>query len=166
MFYGAQSMRDSKWPEIAKIMYQKRFDMGGWNEEAYMSMLHLATSRFFQSDFGAKTIHQFLQAYEKCPHRLEAPYYLVKLWRLEQQYHTGWNFARGLINLRPNSSCLFLDLDITEWGFFEEAGLCAFYAGDKKSFRDLSSRVLESKRTPEDVRKRVQNNLDKFGSAT
>jgi glycosyltransferase involved in cell wall biosynthesis len=162
MFYAAQSLRDAKLPELARVMYRKRYDAGGWNEEAYMSMLHLALERYFKSDLGPKTMSMLLEAFEKCPKRLEAPYYLVKAWRLQGKHHTGWNFAKGLIELKPNFTSLFLDLDITEWGFFEEAALCAYYAGDRPSYRMLMERVLECKRTPEAVRKRVQDNLNKF----
>jgi glycosyltransferase involved in cell wall biosynthesis len=162
MFYAAQSMRDAKLPDIARILYRQRYEAGGWNEEAYMSMLHLALERYYKSDFGPKTMSMLMDAFEKCPHRYEAPYYIVKAYRLQGKHHLGWNFAKGLIDKKPNFTALFLDRNITEWGFFEEAGLCAYYAGDKASYKMLLERVLECKLTPEDVRQRVRDNLVKF----
>lgn len=163
MFYAAQSMRDAKQMELANILYKKRFNMGGWNEEVYMSMLHLATVRFYKGDFGPKTIAMFLDAFEKCPTRLEAPYYLVKIWRIQKKYHLGWHFAKGLLDIKPSQTSLFVDLNITEWGFYEEASLCAYYAGQIDAFRELSKRALSSERLTDDNRKRIQTNLEKYG---
>lgn len=162
IFYAAQSMRDAKLPELARVLYRQRYEAGGWNEEAYMSMLHLALERYVKSDFGPKTMSMLMDAFEKCPYRFEAPYYIVKAYRLQGKHHLGWNFARSLVNQKTIFTSLFVDRPIVEWGFFEEAGLCAYYAGDKASYRMLLERVLECKNAPDDVKTRVKNNLAKY----
>jgi len=162
VFYAAQSFRDAGYPDLAQQMYRRRIEMGGWHQEIYQSLLYLGCRNLFQGDLGPETVNFFLQAFEKCPQRLEAPFYLLRIWRLQEQYKIGWNFAKPLLDLAPASDSLFLDREIHDWGFWEEAGLCAYYAGDKAAFKKLLNRILRAKDLPQDVRTRTRNNLKTF----
>lgn len=163
IFYAAQSFRDAGYPDVAEYFYKLRAKMGGWCEEVYLSTLYHARNRFSKGKPQDKTVCLLLDAYNTQPRRWEAPFYLVRLWRLKSKFNLGWNFARSLVDQEPQRDALFFDADVHSWGFFEEAALCAYYAGDKKKFIELSKRVLACERTPEDVRKRTENNLGQFG---
>jgi len=108
-------------------------------------------------------VNIFLNAYEQCPQRLDAPFYLVRIWRFQGKFNIAWNFAKGLLDVAPPEDALFMNQEIHEWAFFDEAGICAYYAGDKESFRNLMKRVLQAKNLPQDVRERTEQNLEAFG---
>lgn len=163
VFYSAQSFRDADLPDLARVLYQRRATMGGWTQEVYESLLHLGRTRFNQGDYGPETVDILLDAFEKCPQRLDAPFCLVRMWRLQGRFHIAWNFARGLLDVVPPKDALFMNREVHEWGFFEEAGLCAYYAGDRVSFQKLMKRVLKVKNLPPDARERTQKNLEDFG---
>lgn len=162
-FYLAQSFRDAGFPELAEVSYQKRTALGGWEQEVYESLLNLGRMRLERGDMGPETVQLFLDAFDKCPQRLDAPYYLLRIWRVQQKHNIGWNFARNLIDVSPPPGGLFMSREIHEWGFFEEAGLHAYYAGDHESFRQLLKRVLRAKDLPAEVRHRTGHNLDTYG---
>jgi glycosyltransferase involved in cell wall biosynthesis len=163
VFYAAQSMRDCNNYDLAAQLYKRRARMGGWNEEVYMSLLYLGTRRFMMKKFDDKTIGIFLDALDKCPQRFEAPYYLIMIWRLQKKFRLGWELAKLYIDATPPTNSLFADMDIVDWGLYDEAAICAFYAGDKDKFKELSNRVLSSKLSPDNIKERVRKNLQSFG---
>lgn len=163
IFYAAQSFRDAGYHDLASALYRRRAQMGGWPQEIYISLLYVGAGNFFAGDNGPETVNLLMKAYELSPQRLEAPYYLLRIWRLLGQPHVAWSFARPLIDLPASDDALFLDREIHEWAFFEEAGLCAYYAGDKASFKTLLKRALKAKSIPQDAAERTRKNLKDFG---
>lgn len=163
IFYAAQSFRDAGYHDLASVLYRRRAEMGGWPQEIYISLLYLGAGNFSTGDHSSDTVNLLLRAFELCPHRLEAPLYLLRIWRFLNQPHVAWNFAKPLIDIQAPGDALFLDREIHEWAFFEEAGLCAYYAGDRVSFKTLLQRALKAKSIPQDAADRTRKNLKDFG---
>jgi glycosyltransferase involved in cell wall biosynthesis len=161
-FYLAQSFRDAEFPDLAKVCYEKRVSLGGWSQEIYESLLQLAFRRYMKSDFSSETTDLLLQAFEKCPERLDAPYYLMIIWRFQKKFHIAWNFAKPLIDIPIPTNTLFLNRKIYEWAFLEEAALSAFSAGDIQSFNIILKRILQNQNLPNAVRERCESNLRQF----
>jgi hypothetical protein len=162
-FYAAQSFRDSGQIEIANVLYEKRVELGGWNQEVYFSLLQLGRSRVLRGELGPATVEILLRAMEVCPERLEAPYYLLYIWRQENKCHLAWSFAKTLLKTIPPKDALFVDLEIHKWRFFEESALCAYFAGDKRGFKKLSRLALSADNIPIEDQKRIKHNLKNFG---
>ena len=114
------------------------------------------------ANFSAKTFALFWKAHNLCPHRLEAIYYITEMNRKMKQFNTGWVIAKNFIDMPVPNNALFSDTEIYTWKFPEEAGLCAYYAGNKDMYKKLLQKTLKAKGLPDEVRKRTESNLKQF----
>lgn len=162
MFYAAQSARDTGFPDVAKQYYKRRAAMGGWQEEVYESLLWLARSKMDKDPEDPKCWKLFMEAIQASPGRYEAPYYLVKMCRDKKAWQLGWNIAQATLARSDPYRPLFLDRSIQDYKFFDEASLCAFYAGEKKKYIELANKALSSPSIDTGTRKRVEANLQQF----
>jgi glycosyltransferase involved in cell wall biosynthesis len=159
MYYLGQSFHDAEFPELAKVCYEKRLSLGGWSQEIYESLLYLGRTRYLQGDLSIETTDLFLRAFEICPQRLDAPYYLMLIWRNQKRFNIAWNFAKPLIDIPTPGSTLFMNRKIHEYAFLEEAALSAYSAKDVESFRIIIERILKVPNLPDSVRERCVSNL-------
>lgn len=185
IFYAAQSLRDAGYYDLAKCMYKRCTEENGWSEERYMAFIHLGRHRLLKEDyknavykkengkdilvepareanFSPKTFTLFWKAYNLSPSRLEAIYYIVEMNRKMKQYNAGWAVATNFIDIGIPNNALFVDTEVYHWKFPEEAGLCAFYAGNKEMYKKLLQKVLKAKDVPQNVLDRTRNNLKAF----
>lgn len=158
-FYLAQSYRDAGIPEKALPHYQKRAEMGGWAEEVYYALTEVAHHKH-QLDYPLTAVlDAYLKAYAYRPQRLEALYYAVRLCRIEEHFHLGYQLgwiARG--TPQPND-VLFLNNSVYEWRFMDELSICAVYAGKAQEAVEMMSTLLQSAQLPADQKNRLESNL-------
>ncbi len=166
VFYLAQSYRDYDTPlfkKMAEKLYLKRFEMGGWDEEMYVSLVEAAKCRLSMDKNDDKTLDILTKAYNFRPHRLEAPYYIVRYYRLHDRHVMGYSFGKSLVSLPYPDDILFVDDSIHDWQFYDELAVCAAWAGDKELFRDLCNRILALSDISQWDRDRISNDLKTYG---
>ena len=137
-----------------------------WNDEyTYNAWLEAGRLRLRRkSKYDSKSIEYFMKAHEKRPHRLEGAYYVLHHYLQCGLHKMGWSLAKDLVNLPyPEGEIIFVDQSIHKYSFAFEASLCAYYAGNKAKFVDLSNRVIECASTPDNIRSAAKQNLEKFG---
>lgn len=163
-FYCAQSWKDAGVWEMAEQRYKECLEtVSGWVEERYIAALRLGEARYFKRQFDQGTIDYFLRAFALVPDRLEAPYYLLQIWRLNKNPAPGYRLGRGLVNgdgsvTKPKG--LFMIEDIYSWRFYEELALCAWAVHDKKLFSQTIRHAANCKTIGDpQLIKRIQNNL-------
>jgi glycosyltransferase involved in cell wall biosynthesis len=166
VFYLAQSYRDCDTPlfkKMAEKTYLKRYEMGGWDEEMYVSLVEAARCRIDLDKNDAKTLDILTKAYNFRPTRLEAPYYIVQHYRLTDKHIMGYTFGKSLVSLPYPDDILFVDTKIHKWKFYDELAVCAAWAQDKQLFRELCERILALPNISQHDYDRISNDLKTFG---
>jgi glycosyltransferase involved in cell wall biosynthesis len=158
VFYLAQSYRDAGMVEDSKKWYLHRYNLGGWKEEQYISLLSLIrmeNDMKLVTDYGWKAI-------ELAPERKEATTAVLNKAR-EQSVYTQELFALGHFTdtysyPAPKSDFLFVEADAYDWRFHDEFSLMAFYTGHKLIAKMIIPGLL--KRVPANEKSRILSNID------
>ncbi len=159
-FYLAQSYRDDGDIEQALNEYQKRVDMGGWQEEAYYALYEIGKCQIKLDIKRSIALESLLKAYYFRPSRLEALYDAVSLCRSAGQYHLGYQLGKEAVNTPMTSDVLFVSTSIYEWEFKDEVSVCASWIGRKDECRQMINEMLKLDTLPENARNRLKNNLN------
>src|ERR1700751_3463119 len=94
VFYLAQSYFDLDDFVNARKWYERRLEMGGWDEEVYYSMLRLAES-MARLDWPWLVVQDaYLKAWEFRPTRAEALLAIARRYREDQRYLPAYLFAQ------------------------------------------------------------------------
>lgn len=163
VFYLAQSYRDSDQLQKAIDTYQKRIQMGGWEEEVYYSMYMIAKiSEKMGKDIKDVT-ELYLKAWEYRPARLEAVFHVMRKLREQNRYIVAFAFGDLAIKTKGTGDILFLEPEIWQWRLLDEYSLAAFYIGNPEIALEKTSAIVNApffKDLAEDEKKRLQKNLD------
>lgn len=168
LYYRAQSYKDAGHADIAEKFFRLRAAGPGgewknWNDEyTYLAYVEAAKIRIERNVWDHETRDLLEKAFEKRPHRLEAPFWLVFMLRRQDKFVMGWTIAKDLVNAPYPQDQIFVDADIHTWRLADEAALCAYYANDHVAYNELSQRVLACPSAWPDVKKRVDANLKAF----
>jgi glycosyltransferase involved in cell wall biosynthesis len=163
IFYLAQSYRDSGYFSLAEKIYLKRFEIEIYDEERYIALLEAAKCRIRRNKRDDKTLKYLMRAFNFRPERLEAAFYLVEHYRLNDMYHLGYYFGKNFLDMKPPIiDTLFIENDIYEHKMKDDVAVCACWIGDKKLFNELYQELLK-KQLPEETKKRIQEDLVNFG---
>ncbi|MEE6180045.1 glycosyltransferase, partial [Mycobacterium sp. 050134] len=130
VFYLAQSYFDLGDFVNARKWYERRVEMGGWDEEIYYSMLRLAES-MAQLDWPWLVVQDaYLKAWEFRPTRAEALHDIARRYREDQRYLPGHLFAQRAAQIPfPEQDLLFVGAEVYAWRAIDEQAVCAFWIG-------------------------------------
>jgi len=158
-FYLAQSYKDAELYKEAIEAYQKRVDMGGWDQEVYISLLKIAGLRELLKEPDAVVHESYKKAYEFRPSRLETLYYLTRFERKRKRFAAGYEAAlKGLFH--PHSKdLLFVESSIYDYGLLLEFSVCAYWCEKYLEAKLASKLLLANEKLPQDIRELVQRNL-------
>jgi glycosyltransferase involved in cell wall biosynthesis len=158
-FYLAQSWRDAGEPARALEAYAKRAQMGGWEEEAWYSLLEVAklSARLGKSD--DEVIGAYLRAYERRPARAEPLCYLARHLRERGRVIAGYPFARAACEIARTDDILFVDDAVYAWSALDEYAVAAYWTGQYRDALAANERLLASAGLPANERERVERNL-------
>jgi len=130
MYYAGQSYEQGGDSGRAIAMYQRRVDAeGGWDQERYVSQLHIGMLTERQESFDAATVAYF-RALALDESRAEAYFYLARGFRTARNYVACFLIAREGARKRLRAGHLFADADIYEFSVKDEAAVCASYLPD------------------------------------
>jgi len=152
-FYTAQSWRDSGNSEKATEWYLRRIELGGWNQEIYISYLNLIR---LTDDISSKFKYAWKSL--KIAPRLETAHCLLEYLRKrnewsEEAYYLGLAFAeKG----RVSADDLFTELEM-KYKFYDEFSIHSFYTGHDNSVILYGMRAYFA--APSDQRERILNNV-------
>jgi len=157
-FYGAQSYRDSNKCEEALKLYLKRAEMKGWMEQVYISYLEAGKlQQRIDNTKPLKALEYFLKAFEITKNRLEAPFFIMEIYKSMKLFTVAWEFAKPLLSCEKPSDLLFVDQSIHDWLFYSVCADCAFYANDFKGVITVAEKALASGGVPSEHIPRLQN---------
>ena len=162
-FYLAQSYFDSQQVDNAMESYQKRAELGGWEEEVYYSLFRVAICAVLREDPWEKIQQHFLDAYAFRPIRAEPLHQLSRLYRGMGKNNHAYIFAKQAASIEyPKHDILFISDDVYEWQAMDEFISTAFYAHDFVDGRNAARHLLEKRKIPEGERQRIEQNLKHY----
>lgn len=152
VFYLAQSYRDDGQIEEAVKWYKKRYEMGRWYEERYISAYNVA--KLTHSKEWA------WKAHECNPKRIECLVSYLSHCRATNQ------FSRELLAMamyassitKPTDQHLFLENDVYDWKVWDELSIIAFYCGAKNIAKLASEKLIKDNKAPHQQMERIKNN--------
>ena len=144
VFYMAQSYRDAGMAERSIEAYQRRVDLGGWNEEVYISKYWIARQKQATEAPDAEVIDAYLGAWEYRPNRLEALYHLIKFLGVKKRYALAFALSSIGMKTGPCSDILFVEDDIWKWRMPDEYSVLAFYNGNAEEAYKTTAVIMNS----------------------
>lgn len=134
MFYLAQSYKDSGDFEKSIEWYLKRIEMGGWNEEIFISYkcigdMHMALGN------PVKAVNAWCEAYNACPSRSETLWRVINYYRnISTKNKLGWMYLKTAINIDYPAECLlFIEHNVYNYLIMEEISIMSFHVNKKTS---------------------------------
>jgi glycosyltransferase involved in cell wall biosynthesis len=163
-FYLAQSLRDSGDLEAAITTYRHRVTLGGWDEEAWYSLLQIAVLLERTKAREADVVAAYLEAYEARPTRAEPLCYLARYYRTLKKYALALTFAEAAVKIRrPALDRLFIDWTVYEWRSLDEVGLAHLGFGHHPEAKAYSRRLLAC--APPEQHFRIRRNIAMLDTA-
>lgn len=157
-FYLANTLRDAGREAEAIPEYEKRVTLGGWREEQFVSLYHIAKLKE-KLDYPAdEVIAAYDRATELIPGRAEGLHGAARFCRNKGLYERGLPLAaRGLRIPRPAVG-LFVHDWIYEYGLLDEYAVLAYWTGHYAESLDACLQLLASDALRKSDAKRVAGN--------
>ena len=164
----AQSYRDAGMHERSIEAYQRRVDLGGWQEEIYISKYWIARQKQSLQKPDEEIIDAYLKAWEYRPNRLESLYHLIKFLGTRKRYALA--FALSAIGMKTGScsDILFVEDEIWKWRMPDEYSVLAYYNGNAEEAHKTTTIIINSplfERIPKGEQDRILKNLDFYKKA-
>jgi glycosyltransferase involved in cell wall biosynthesis/predicted GH43/DUF377 family glycosyl hydrolase len=163
-FYLAQTYRDLGRRDLAIDYYDRRVELGGWDEEVFYARLQQGA--LMASVDLDEAVPVLLNAWERRPTRAEPLYELARAHRLIRQYNQAELYATRGLSVAYPSDVLFVHRWVYEWGLALEHALALLGLGRRDEGIDELQALLESEQLPRDVEKQVGELLARFSTAT
>lgn len=162
-FYLAQSYFDSQQWDQATRAYQKRAEIGGWEEEVYYSLFRLGILSVITQKPWLETQQAFLQAWSYRPIRAEPLHELSRLYRASGNPRLAHLFAKmGLTIQAPDHDILFIEPDVYKWKLLDEFASTAYYVHDFMGGHDACVKLLSMSDIPESEKERIRANYQHY----
>lgn len=160
VFYLAQSYKDSCNNEMAINWYQKRVDLGGWEEEVYWSLLQIGICKErLQYDFEKEILHDYLKAYNFRKSRIESIYRIAKYYREKGKNLEAFSYGMLGYDKWNTTDTLFVEKEVYDYKMIDEISVSSYWVGQYKISHDLAKKLLDENKIPEYYKERVKNNL-------
>lgn len=158
-FYIAQSYRDAGMVKEAADAYNKRMNMGGWDEEAWCSRLNYGHCLLDLKDEGG-FIREMLAAYNQRPSRAEPLYDLAKFYRERGMSAACVLIADAGLKIPYPRDSLFVNDYVYREGLKSEFGVSAFYLPSRRQEGfDMTNELALNSNVWPSTRDHARNNL-------
>ena len=126
VYYLAQTLKDLGRMSEAGQLYDRRVDMGGWDEEAWHAQL-MAARCYGTFEADAELVFGLLKAYSMRPWRAEPLLSLATHYRNKGSNELAVMFAKqGLLIPYPQHDILFVEKEAYYDGFKQEMSIAGF----------------------------------------
>lgn len=160
MFYLAESYRDAGEKGKAIEVYQKRIDMGGWEEEIFWSMLQIG---HLMREIGLPpnlALDCYARAHQFRPHRPEPLYYQAEVYNLMGKHDKAYECIKAREKTSPpEQKDMLFNVDwIDEYGYLFQLSICSYYVGKYQESLEACDKLLKIKNLPAEWRERTKIN--------
>lgn len=161
VFYLAQSYAWAGDLAKARRWFERRAEMGGWDEEVYYALYRAAEVMETAGEPWPLVQDAYLRAWSRRPTRAEPLYAIARRCRVDRQYRLGHLFAERAANIPlPQGDLLFVRTDVYEWRALDEQAVCASWIGRHAETFAICQQLLARSDLPDDDRQRIAANRD------
>lgn len=157
-FYLAQSYRDSQQHEKALAAYERRAEMGGFDQEVYCSLLTAARLARALRHPVPEVMDRFLRAHDSRPSRVEALGELAGYCRELSRWGSALMFAERGLAIAPSDDVLFVEPAWHQWRLVDEYAIATYWVGEYSLSLQASDELLDNGHVPKDQRARIREN--------
>ena len=159
-FYLAQSYRDAQEFELSLKHYKKRFEMGGWDEELFWSLMQIALLQEWMNMDQATVIEGYKKAYAYRPTRAEPLYHLCNYYRqkvgdCKESYKVA---HQGLAVAFPKD-ILFVESWIYDYGLLLEYSIACYWTERYVEAQVATLLMLSKPDLPSNFRECAERNM-------
>ncbi|NGX37564.1 MAG: SPBc2 prophage-derived glycosyltransferase SunS [Chlamydiae bacterium] len=159
VFYLAQSYRDAGEKELALENYQKRAEMGGWDQEVFWSKYQIGVLQEDLKKDPIAIIQSYTEAFQYRPTRAEPLYRLAHFFRDQSNYLMGYLVASHAASLPRPNDILFVETWVYEYGLLMERSVCAYWIEKYAECLKLAREMLLNPHLPANVRECGESNI-------
>jgi tetratricopeptide (TPR) repeat protein len=160
LFYLAQTLREAGRQAEAIAAYQRRSELGGWEEESWYSRFMMAYCHQAAGN-TAEFVAGCLEAYQMRPSRAEPLYALARHYRDAGHHEASALFCEAGLRIPFPDDLLFVDEEVYRSGFRHELSISGYYceSSETKALARRHARNLAVERAaPDWVRENVRAN--------
>ena len=158
-FYLAQSYRDAQMLDEAIKNYEKRIEMGGWDQEVFWSKYQIAIMKEILGKPSDEVIKAYSEAYSFRPSRAEPLYRLSSFLRRQGANLLGYFVACQALSQDPPSDTLFVEDWVYTYGLLLEKAVNAYWIGKYAECLTLSQNILKQEKLPQSIIECVEQNI-------
>ncbi len=161
-FYLAESYKDAGEKGKALEMYQKRVNMGGWDQEVFCSKLqisHIMRDLKFPTDV---VLESYKDAHNYRPHRSEPVYFMAEILNQCGRYKEAYRVLQAYdLILKPSEKDAMFNLDwIEDYGLLFQFSICSYYTNHCEESLDACNELLENADLPDSWRALTEANRE------
>jgi len=161
-FYLAQTLRDAGDLVTAVEHYQRRVELGGWEEEIFFAQYQVG---LLENRLGREACTEsLLRAWDLRPTRAEPMYHLARINRLRGHHHLAWIFSTLAASIPKPEDMLFVESWVYDWAASFEQVDAGWRIGHHDLVRQRGAGLLERDDLPEDHRDHLRLILDDLDS--
>jgi hypothetical protein len=135
----------------------------GSAEETYVEQLAVARRALEFEEPEDVVLHEYLEAFNLRPTRVEPLHDLARYFRRKKQYGKAYVFARTGVEIEQPSDSLSVSQDVYDWRMLDELSVAAYWVGDyasaKEACETVLARVQGSLSVPAEDLSRIEENL-------
>jgi tetratricopeptide (TPR) repeat protein len=146
-FYLANSWKDGGQYQRALDSYVRRAEMGGWDQEVFMSLYYAGRMR--ERLHAEHVIETYLRAWEVCPRRAESLHAASCYCRAIGQHHIGFMLARQGRTIVEPADGLFIEPWVYRYGLLDEYAVHAYWSGRYSECLVACEQLLREGRIPD-----------------
>lgn len=161
-FYLAQTWRDMGRLDLALAYYQKRAQMGGWEEEVWYALYQSAKLKEQLQYSEDEVIAAYLTAYQRRPQRAESLCNLARYLRERGRYALAYTYGLGAMSITETTDLLFVEKQVYQWQAKDEVAVSAYWIGQYVLAKQLNLDMLNdpSLELSQETRERLQRNIE------
>jgi glycosyltransferase involved in cell wall biosynthesis len=159
-FYLARTYGPLGRQEEAIATFEKRVQMGGWDEEVFISLDEIAKAREALKQPAPIVIGAYLQAWQFRPTRAEPLVSASRVHRERGEFHLSELYARQAAKTEMPTDILFVDVGTYRWRALDELAIATYWTGKYSESWDLCNSLLENGFLPPEHRARVIKNRE------
>lgn len=159
-FYLAQSYKDCGQNGKALYWYNKRAELGGWDEEIYWSLYQVARLKEIMGYPEDDIVQSYMRAHEKCQKRIEALHNAIRFCRLHQRTHQAYIIGKYAKTLPVNKTGLFVESWMWDYGLDDEYSVACYWSGHYEEGFKICEELIH--KIPNEQKERIQQNIDFF----
>ena len=161
VFYLAQTYYCMGDLANARRWYERRAELGGWEQDGYFARWRIAQSMSEAGEPWPDIQDAYLKAWEFRPTRAEPLYAIARRFRIDARYQLGYVFAKRAAQIPfPEADIIFVSADVYAWRAIDEQAVCASWISKHAEAFTLWRQLLTQPDIPDGDRARIAGNRD------